>query len=340
MSNENQSLVVKHNALINASYNLTLVEQRLILLAVVKLRQATHNSELDHLAFDKPILIHVSDYRDTFKVSDSTAYETLKNACKTLFERRFSFIEPRKKGTAYVVTRWVSRIAYIDDTSTIEVTFAPDVTPLVTYLEKHFTSYDIEQVASLKSGYAVRLYELVISWRIKGKTEKIAVQELRSKLGVEPNQYEKIEAFKRRVLDISINQINDNTDIILEYEQHKKGRQITHFTFSFKHKKKPIDSTSRAIERDQNTIDAFTGQTDNEAKATSTWQTKGLSDGQIKKIGVNKQEFIDANSGKISPNDRRGYDEIFEDWKPQLKDPSTVNQFKKVQELLDRQRPS
>ena len=280
MSNENQSLVVKHNALINASYSLTIVEQRLILLAVVKLRQATHNSELDHLAFDKPIVIHVSDYVAMFGVTNSTAYETLKDACKNLFERRFSFVEPRPKGSANVTTRWVSHIAYIDDTSTIEFTFAQKVYPLVTYLEKHFTSYDIEQVALLKSGYAVRLYELVISWRIKGKTEKIAVQELRSKLGVEPNQYETMEAFKRRVLNVAIKQINDNTDIILEYEQHKKGRQITHFSFSFKHKKKPIDSTSKVVDRDPTTADMF---------------LEGLTDKQLTRAVHSKKFIADYN---------------------------------------------
>lgn len=280
MVNENQSLVVKHNALINASYSLTLVEQRLILLAVVQLRQSTHNSELDHLAFDKPIVIHVSDYASTFRVSNSTAYETLKDACKTLFERRFSFVEPRAKGSANVITRWVSYIAYIDDTSTIEFTFAPHVTPLVTYLEEHFTSYDIEQVAPLKSGYAVRLYELVIAWRVKGKTDKMTVEQLRRKLGIEVNQYARMELFKRKVLDPSVKQISDNTDIILEYEQHKKGRQITHFTFSFKQKKKPIDSTSKAIERDRTTVDMF---------------ALGLTDKQLARVVHSKKFIADYN---------------------------------------------
>ena len=41
-------------------------------------------------------------------------------------------------------------------------------------------------------------------------------------------------------------------------------------------------------ERDPNTIDWVNGQTDNEAQQTKvpSWQTKGLSDAQIKKIGV------------------------------------------------------
>lgn len=38
--NENSLLVVKDNALINASYNLDLVEQRLILLAIIEARES------------------------------------------------------------------------------------------------------------------------------------------------------------------------------------------------------------------------------------------------------------------------------------------------------------
>lgn len=35
--------------------------------------------------------------------------------------------------------------------------------------------------------------------------------------------------FKSRVLEPSIKQINEHTDIIVTYEQHKKGRTITGF---------------------------------------------------------------------------------------------------------------
>ena len=42
-------LVVKDNALINASYSLGLVEQRLILLAIVIIREHTHNMALDYI---------------------------------------------------------------------------------------------------------------------------------------------------------------------------------------------------------------------------------------------------------------------------------------------------
>ena len=75
-----------------------------------------------------------------------------------------------------------------------------------------------------------------------------------------------------------------------------------------------------------------------EDKKLFGWQTKGLTDAQIKKIAVYQKEFIDANTSKVSPNDRRDYPEIFEDWKAMLKDPKQVITFHKIQELLDRKK--
>ena len=42
---------------------------------------------------------------------------------------------------------------------------------------------------------------------------------------------------KKRVLEPALEQINEHTDITASYEQHKKGRVITGFSFKFKQKK-------------------------------------------------------------------------------------------------------
>ena len=232
-----KELVVKDNALINASYSLNLVEQRLILLAIVVLREHTHNMQLDYIAFNKPIKVTADSYINTFGVSQSTAYETLKDACKTLFARQFSYQEPRERGRiANKTTRWVSDIAYVDNSATVEFTFAPAVLPLILHLEKHLTSYEITQVSNLTSGYAIRLYELLIAWRSVGKTPEIKLSEFRQKMGVLEGEYQRMGQFKEKVLHIAIEQINEHTDITAEYEQHKEGRSIVGFSFKFKQK--------------------------------------------------------------------------------------------------------
>ena len=73
-------------------------------------------------------------------------------------------------------SRWVSRVFYVDTLAILEITFAPDVVPLVTRLEEHFTSYQLKQVSQLTGKYAIRLYELLIAWREVGKLHKLNYQ--------------------------------------------------------------------------------------------------------------------------------------------------------------------
>ena len=143
----------------------------------------------------------------------------------------------RERGRANITSRWVSQIAYIDETATVEVIFAPAVVPLITRLEKQFSKYDIEQISSLSSAYAVRLYELLICWRTTGKTPVIDLTEFRKRIGVLDTEYQRMDVFKRGVLELALKQVNEHTDITATYEQHKKGRVITGFSFKFKQKK-------------------------------------------------------------------------------------------------------
>lgn len=227
-------LVVKDNILINASYNLEVTEQRLILLSIIRARETGQG-----ITSDSNLEIHASDYASQFDVTKEAAYSALKNAVNNLFERKFSFKETHKATNKEIVvkSRWVSRIAYVDDLAVLQVTFAPDVVPLITRLEKHFTSYQLKQVSQVTSKYGIRLYELLIAWREVGKTPILELENFRHQLGVENGEYQKMVNFKSRVLEPAIKQINDVTDISVQYEQHKRGRTITGFSFSFKQKK-------------------------------------------------------------------------------------------------------
>ena len=254
-------LVVKDNALMNASYNLDLVEQRLILLAIIEARESGKG-----INANDPLTVHAETYINQFGVHRNTAYQALKDACNNLFSRQFSYQEINKRGnTEHVRSRWVSEVRYTDAEATVKLVFAPIVIPLITRLEEQFTKYDIEQISGLSSAYAVRLYELLICWRSTGKTSIIELQEFRKRLGVLDHEYQRMEVFKRRVLNLALDQINQHTDITVSYEQHKTGRNITGFSFKFKQKsgrKLPPKYAEQATQRDANTPDFFTQLTD------------------------------------------------------------------------------
>jgi plasmid replication initiation protein len=249
------SLIVKDNALINASYNLELTEQRLIMLAIINARESGHG-----ITADSKLEIHASDYAKLFNVSADASYKALREAVNNLFNRQFSYsAEYKRTGKVGIVrSRWVSRIFYVDDLALLEITFAPDVVPLITRLEEHFTKYEAKQVAHLTSKYATRLYELLIAWREVGKVPQLELSEFRKRLGLLDNEYTAMSDFKKRVLEPSIKQINEHTDITVTYEQHKKGRIISGFSFKFKQKKQP----QIEAKRDPNTPDFFIKMTD------------------------------------------------------------------------------
>ena len=253
-----KNLIIKDNALINASYHLDLIEQRLILLAIAQSRRVG-----EELTATTKLKISVSDYIDTYSLQGRSVYENIKKACKTLFERQFTYTEQQEKGVRVATSRWVSEIAYNDKTTAIDITFAPSVVPLITMLERHFTSYNLEQVAGLNSKYAIRLYEIVIAWKSNGKTNQIGLEQLRDRLGVFDDEYQRMELFKRKVLDKSVAEINEKTEINLSYEQHKQGRKIVGFTFTVKQKSKPKKIKDNT-ERDPKTPDIFDNLTDKE----------------------------------------------------------------------------
>lgn len=251
-----RDLVVKDNALINASYNLDLVEQRLILLAIVEARESGKGINANN-----PLEVHAESYINQFNVARQTAYQALKDASKDLFARQFSYQEMNKRGNIEnVLSRWVSEIRYIDAEATVKLIFAPAIVPLITKLEEQFTKYELQQVSNLSSAYAVRLYELLIAWRSTGQTPVIELGEFRKKIGVLDDEYTRMGNFKDRVLHLAIDQVNEFTDITVKYEQHKKGRSIYGFSFSFKQKKNVNKPNLEA--RDQNTLDIFTKLTD------------------------------------------------------------------------------
>ncbi len=255
---EMSELVVKDNALINASYNLDLTEQRLILLAIVEARESGKG-----INANDPLNIHAESYINQFGVHRNTAYQALKDACDDLFARQFSYQSLSEKGNIqHHKSRWVSEVIYVEQEAVVKLIFAPAIIPLITRLEKHFTSYELEQVSQLKSAYAVRLYEILIAWRSTGKTPVIGLDDFKKQIGINEGDYKRIDVLKSRVLEPSIKQINEHTDIIVSVAQHKTGRSVTGFSFRFKQKPQPKVEQRTDPKRDPNTPDFFVEMTD------------------------------------------------------------------------------
>jgi plasmid replication initiation protein len=232
---KNNELVSKSNTLIEASYTLNLVAQRLIVLAIIKARNQGELSKVGGIH-----RITAIEYRAYFGCALPMAYESLQSACKSLYESEFVWLGKDEQGDPQKNTsRFVQRATYNEGKGFVEVMFGNDIIPLITRLSKEYTEYELIQIRNLNSVYALRVFEMLMQWKILGKTPLVAIEDLRSRLGIAGHQYKLMSNFKKRVLDLAINEINEHTDITASYKQHKQGKAITGFTFTFKKKKEP-----------------------------------------------------------------------------------------------------
>jgi plasmid replication initiation protein len=221
----NNLTVVKSNDLIEASYYLTLAEQRVILACVSKI-QPEKDIDKVHFEVSAQELVEIMNLPNK-----EIAYKVLKEAVDKLAERwvTIDIPDPKNKYSKYK-TRWVSGIAYEDDAS-IRLTFAYDILPFLSQLNGQFTQYKLLNVSKFTSIYAIRLYELLMQWQTTG-TREIEIEWLKNRFDV-PKSYSRMFDLKKRVIDPAIDQINKYSDLWVAYGQKKRGRKITHFIFEF-----------------------------------------------------------------------------------------------------------
>lgn len=302
------NLVVKTNQLNSALQNLSLPEIRIVQLAIVDARETNTG-----LSTDKPLRIDALRYAEMFETTRQNGYKRMKEAEETLFNRRFSYIDDKGK---VIKSRWIQQVRYLDDEGAIELVFTLAVVNGISRIngaEDFFTSYLLEQTASMDSIYSVRLYELLVQWKAAKQTPTFELEKFREQLGVEPSEYKAMCDFKKRVLQVGIDEINEKSDIKISYEQVKRGRSIAGFKFKVLAKDKPKNAKQHG-NRDVNTADMFT--------------IEGLNDKQLGRIARNPSFMADYNH-LVSSTSPAGQD--MKVWESEMVDrlKKDASQFKK-----------
>lgn len=230
---EKSELVVKSNRLIEASYRLSLNEQRIILYSICRCRD-----EEKGLFPDLPVTITADAFATQFpSIGRGNVYQQLKDAMEALYDRSVTIhdTDPMSGHPRVKKTRWISEAAYVDGAGNVQVIFTPEVIKYITRLEAEFTSYQLEKVGKMTSAHAVRVYELLSQNRAIGN-RTLNLAWLRETLGMEPGEYKLTADFIRKVIEVAVKQINDHSDLTVNYKSIKTGRAITDFVFKIKDK--------------------------------------------------------------------------------------------------------
>ena len=275
MAKKNE-LVVKSNQVVEASYRLSVTEQRVLLSAIAKIPKQVEVSD------DVIYTVNVQDL-NKIGIHEKASYRELKLAVDRLYERSINFID----GTTSKI-RWVQRIDFNDSKSEIAIRFSKDILPYISNVKENFTQYLLADVATMRSAYSFRLYELLAQYKKIGK-RLIDIDELRIMLDV-GKRYKTTGNLIAWVIQPSIDEINEVTNLTVTVEPKKTGRKYTHLEFIIKVKDK---ATAQASQRDEKTGDLFS--------------VNNLSDAQLARIARNKQFIADYNH-LISPQSNANND--------------------------------
>ena len=230
--------ISKDNALIQASFRLSLTEMHIILYGIALINPLQPTFPLSYR-------IDIDRFALLFNRKHGQIYKEVKEAVvKRFWERDFSYIDEKGKT---VVLRWLTKMVYEDKSGYVEIKFSEEIQPYLHNLENTFTAYYIEQIACFKSIYSVRLYENALMVLNKNSTDKekfpILLSDIKKQLELE-DKYNRFCDFKSRVLEKAKKEINQFSDLNFDYKVIKLGRAPYKIEFSISRKQKVIENES------------------------------------------------------------------------------------------------
>lgn len=227
-------LIRKGHPIIEASYKLSLAEQRIILLSLAKL----DNRNIEN----SRVTLYVKDYAQNFGLSETSAYSELARASKKLYDRSI-ILRGEDETTEF---RWIeSRTKYHKGEGRISFEFSRRVMPYLFELDKRlgYTQYHLLSVSGFSSVYSIRLYELCK--KLYGMTnQEVEVNEIRRILQLD-DKYLEFKFLKRDVLNVARKEINDKSDLLIDIDSIKRGRTIYALKFTIRTKIKNTSKTEQ-----------------------------------------------------------------------------------------------
>ena len=278
--------IYKSNELVEAGYRLSLAEQRMIILSLGQIdsRDLTQ----------KKVTLYAKDYAKEWGVSEVNAMREIKQATSRLFDRYITL----KNADETTKFRWIQSIAkYHKGEARISFTFSDDILPFLFELDFKLgvTKYELLSVSGFSSVYSFRLYELAV--KLLGmRNQVIDLDEIRRILQLE-NKYPEYKEFNKFVLKPSLSDINEKSDLLLNIEPVKLGRNIVAFEFQIakKAKSKKAEPTPEGTRKIHGVFDEIKRpQVAKGSEAEGKWATQNLKLAitQLRELGILKKGVL------------------------------------------------
>jgi len=154
-------------------------------------------------------------------------YSAVKEIAKKMSLKSAIEIED-KKNKQWAAFFLFSSLSYKNGNLTIK--FNEDMKPFFLQLKKNFTKFQLSEFKKLRSKYSIRIYQLLKQYQNIGE-RTLEIQNLRTKLGIEPNELKQFIELRRRVLNPAQREL-EPTPMAFVYTPIKEGRKFTKIKFT------------------------------------------------------------------------------------------------------------
>lgn len=238
-----QQTVAKSNDLIQQGrFPMSIQQGKVILYMISQIRPNDTGNEIYRFSINEFCRACNIDYDSGKNISD------VKRALKAIADMS---VWVEQGNGVETLLRWLSHVMLDKRNNVFEISFSKDMLPYLYDLKTRYTSYALSNVLAMESKYGIRLYELLKSYQhVRDGEVTFDIDELQKRIDAET--YKRYPDFKRRALDVAIQDINEYSDISVEYEAFSEngGRRIDTITFTIK-EPEGLDKEIRTIRRER-----------------------------------------------------------------------------------------
>lgn len=212
------------NDIIHASWELSIVECRIILLIL------SHLYSKDTLDSKLYYSCKVQDYADLLKLPYKSAFDTIKKGLKHLKRRVITLSEGNRE------IEWIQEWKIED--GKVSVMWSEAIIPYISNLNKKmpFTQLINKEIIPLDGVYAIRLFQLLAEDRGRKKRKKgeisLSVDFLRESWCL-PVSYEEYKFLKSKVLLPAIKEIEEKGVVNVKLKEEKSGKKVENVVFEY-----------------------------------------------------------------------------------------------------------
>jgi len=223
--------VSQSNEVISGKQSLSINAAKLLRSAIMQIKP--DDEEL------KPYIVTIPELAKLLNIPRQDVHRDIDNLTDEIIKNPLYLKQDKDGVTKWVKIPWVSICKY-DSEQGVLIQLNEQMKPMLLNLieQGHYTQYTLDSILTMKSVYAIRLFELIQSKiMIKvlpkhGQYIDLSVEEIRQACDC-VDKFQNFSSFRSKVIDRAIKEINEKTMFRIDYPYSdiRKGKSIIGFRF-------------------------------------------------------------------------------------------------------------